>query len=230
MKALVIPLKDPSNAKTRLSRLLSPQDRSRLAWAMFEDVTQAASLTSQPDFVVLVSSYPPAIAHALSLGFEALVESSQQSESASVDWASAVLAERGVDTVMRLPADAPLVRPSDIDSLLAIEVGRRGALLVPSSDGTGTNAIIRTPPTLFPSRFGPDSLALHKAEGLRVGVECHIVANDRIAVDIDEPSDLRVLLTRAADTQTFRVACEIGVSELLAAGDLESEGARTSSR
>ena len=34
-----------------------------------------------------------------------------------------------------------------------------------SLEGTGTNALLRTPPDLFPSRFGPNSLALHRADG-----------------------------------------------------------------
>ena len=35
-------------------------------------------------------------------------------------------------------------------------------LLVPSRDGTGTNAIIRAPANLFPSRFGPRSSSLRR--------------------------------------------------------------------
>jgi 2-phospho-L-lactate guanylyltransferase len=182
---------------------------------MFEDISGAVLEARKTASVVMVTSYEPAIERAHQLRWDVLIEEAQTSESASVDWASRALAERGVDTVMRLPADIPLVRGEDIDSLLAIELDSRDAVLVPSREGTGTNAIIRTPPGLFPSRFGPNSLALHKAEAARVGVECKIGENARIALDIDEPADLERLLETGSGTKTFEMLVEMGMRERL---------------
>jgi 2-phospho-L-lactate guanylyltransferase len=213
MRALLIPVKDSATAKTRLAGLLSREERVRLAWAMFEDVSRAVSATTRPDLVVLVSSFERAIEYARSLGWEVLVERSQQSESASVDWASRVLAERGFDTVMRLPADLPLIQARDVDELISIELRAPAAVLVPSREGTGTNAIIRMPPDLFPSRFGPNSLRLHKREAARVGVVCLVVNNERIALDIDEPSDLKLLLQLGVSTKTYSTVKSLAIEE-----------------
>lgn len=213
MKALLIPVKDPATAKSRLAGLLSPEERVRLAWAMFEDVSRAVSATTRPDLVVLVSSFERAIEHARSLGWEVLVEQSQQSESDSVDWASRMLAERGFDTVMRLPADLPLIEARDVDELISIELRAPAAVLVPSREGTGTNAIIRMPPDLFPSRFGQNSLNLHKQEAALVGVVCLVVKNERIALDIDEPSDLKLLLQLGVSTKTHSIVESLGIEE-----------------
>jgi 2-phospho-L-lactate/phosphoenolpyruvate guanylyltransferase len=215
MNAILIPVKDPSHAKTRLADLLSPDERRELVWAMFEDVSRAISSASKPDRVVMVTSYAPAIKRARDLEWDVLIEESQVSESASVDWASGVLAERGFDTVMRLPADVPLVRAEDIDEILAVKLDSPGALLVPSREGTGTNAIVRNPPTLFPSRFGPNSLALHKREAATVGVECTVVENARIALDIDDPADVELLLDAGRGTRTFDLLVEMGIHERL---------------
>ncbi|MEK6320205.1 MAG: 2-phospho-L-lactate guanylyltransferase [Acidobacteriota bacterium] len=215
MKALLIPVKDPTHAKTRLAELLSEDERCRLAWAMFEDVSRAIAAARKQDRVVIVTSFALAIERARDHGWDVLTEESQISESASVDWASRMLSERGFDTVMRLPADLPLVRAEDIDELLSIELDSPGALLVPSREGTGTNAIIRTPPTLFPSRFGPNSLALHRQEAARVGVDCMIVNNARIALDIDEPADVELLMASARGTETFDTLVGIGAFERL---------------
>ena len=216
MRALLIPVKDPTHAKTRLAGWLSKDERRRLAWTMFEDVSRAVVNASKPDRVVIVTSFAPAVEHARKLGWDILLEESQASESVSIDWASLVLSGQGCESVMRLPADLPLVTPEDIDALLSVEFGSPGALLVPSRDGTGTNAIIRTPPTLFPSRFGSNSLALHKQEAAQVGVECLIVENERIALDIDEPDDIEVLLERGSDTRTVGVLRESHFWELRA--------------
>jgi 2-phospho-L-lactate guanylyltransferase len=212
MKALLIPVKDPARAKTRLSDVLTLEGRRRLAWAMFEDVSRAAQSSTKADLVVLVSSYAPAIERARGLGWDVLEEEAQESESASVDWASSVLAERGIDAVMRLPADLPLVRAEDIDALLSMELHPPYAVIVPSLEGTGTNAITRAPATLFPSRFGPNSLALHKEEARRIGVKCVIVDNPRIALDVDEARDLQRLLERGRGTQAYAVVSEMGLT------------------
>jgi len=215
MKAILIPLKDPIRAKTRLAELLSLDERQRLVWTMFEDVRRAVREARKSDCVVMVTSHEPAIERARELGWDVLIEESQVSESASVDWASGLLAARGVDTVMRLPADIPLVRAEDIDALLSVEVNSSSALLVPSREGTGTNAMIRTPPALFPSRFGPNSLALHKLEAAKVGVECIVVENARMALDIDEPADVELLLENGRGTGAFDLLVEMGMFERL---------------
>jgi len=221
MKALLIPVKDTANAKTRLAGLLSPEERARLAWAMFEDVSHAVAATTKADRTFVVSSFGPAINRARRFGWEVLIEQTQESESASVDWASRLLAEQGFDTVMRLPADIPLVEAPDIDALLSIELKPPGAVLVPSREGTGTNAIIRTPPHLFQSKFGPNSLQLHKEEAARVGAVCSVVTNERIALDIDEPEDLRWLLRLSVGGITRRLLEEFGIGErvTIAGGD-----------
>ncbi|HEY7544324.1 MAG TPA: 2-phospho-L-lactate guanylyltransferase [Blastocatellia bacterium] len=209
---MLIPIKDPERAKTRLAALLAADERRALAWAMFEDVSRAASRAS-PDRVVLVTSYEPAIERARKLGWTVLIEEAQSSESASIDWASMRLAEMRFDAVMRLPADVPLVRAEDIDALLQVDLRTPAALMVPSREGTGTNAIIRTPPHLFPSRFGPGSLALHKEEAARVGVECLIMENARIALDIDEPADIESVVEIESDTETYRLLMAMSIME-----------------
>ena len=215
MRALLIPIKDPLNAKTRLAEVLSEEERRRFAWAMFEDVSQAIAGAQKPDRVFLVTNFAPAIERGRKQGWDVLTEQSQISESESVDWASRVLAERGFDTVMRLPADLPLVRAEDIEEILSIEVDSPGALLVPSREGSGTNAIVRRPPTLFPSRFGPNSLHLHKQEATRIGVECVIVNNNRIGLDIDEPTDLEALIKEGSGTRAVAVLSQMRVVERL---------------
>jgi 2-phospho-L-lactate guanylyltransferase len=209
MKALLIPVKDPSRGKTRLSDFFTLEERRRLAWAMLEDVIRAAAAATKPDRVVVVTSFDLAVERASKAGFEVLIEQSQTSESASVDWASRLLKEQTFDSVMRLPADVPLVRAEDIDELLDTRVPSPGALLVPSHDGTGTNAIIRTPPDIFCSRFGPNSLELHRQEAARAGAGCVIVHNERIGIDIDEPTDVRLFMERGRGTETFRLLSEI---------------------
>jgi len=212
---ILIPVKEPTRAKTRLAGLLSAAERARLVWAMFEDVAAAVNGVTRADRVVLVSSYAPALEFARASGWEVLIEEQQSSESASIDWASAILSAAGHTAVLRLPADVPMIRATDLDELLGVELRAPAVLLVPSRDGTGTNAIIRTPPGLFASRFGPNSLALHREEAARAGAGVIIRDNPRIALDVDDPADLERVLEVGQGTRTYEVVTGFGGQELL---------------
>src|SRR6202022_752121 len=116
------------------------------------------------------------------------------SESVSVDAASRHCAECGVTALLRLPLDVPLVQASDIDELLAVECAAPALVIVPSRDGTGTNAILRTPPALFPSHFGTGSFAKHCDEAERGGGRIVVRGNARWEMEVDDEADLRALV------------------------------------
>lgn len=197
MKAVLIPVKDLGRAKQRLAPVMTQADRTALALAMMQDVFAAVAAARGVDRVFLVSSYGPAIDRGRELGWEIISEERQTCESDSVDYASRVCAERGVDALLRLPIDIPLVKAEDIDWLMREAEPAPSVVIVPSGSG-GTNAILRSPPTLFPSHFGPGSLAKHSQEAQANGASCKILNNERIELDIDEVGDLRALLAYGA--------------------------------
>ena len=146
--------------------------------------------------VFVASREPRALGWARAQGWETIVETEQISESHSVDAASRLCEERGIGAALRLPMDLPLATAGDIDAILAEAQSPPSAILVPSRDGTGTNALLRSPPTLFPSHFGPNSFAQHLEEAERCGARVKILRNPRIALDIDELDDLHALAGR----------------------------------
>lgn len=204
MRVVLLPVKDPSKAKQRLASVLSSEERIALTGAMLRDVGQALAGAKLPDRIVVVTSDPATIEQTLGRGWEVLPESQQISESQSVDWASSYLMTQGATVVLRLPGDIPLLRAEDVDSLLSIELTSRTALLVPSRDGTGTNALLRNPPDTFPSRFGPNSFQLHQQEAYRAGVAIKVIKNARIALDIDDVTDLATFWALDRETLTAR--------------------------
>jgi 2-phospho-L-lactate guanylyltransferase len=190
VRVILIPVKSFANAKQRLAGRLSLEQRASLARAMMEDVFEAVAAVRSVERIFVVSSEPQALSRASARGWETLTETAQQSESASVDFASRACAERGASAVLRLPADLPLVTPADLETLFAELPEPPAAVLVPSRDGTGTNALLRSPAVLFPSHFGPGSFALHQDEAKRSGALARIVRNPRIEFDVDDPQDL----------------------------------------
>jgi 2-phospho-L-lactate guanylyltransferase len=193
-RALLLPIKDLRNAKQRLAAVLTPDERFGLAQAMLADTIQAVCGVNRANRIFVVTNYEPAMETAAKFGWEVLREEHQVSESASVDLASRLCAELGVTALLRLPLDLPLVQPGDIDDLLATDCPAPAAVMVPSRDGTGTNAILRTPPALFPSHFGPNSFAKHRSEAQQVGARTIVRRNVRLEMDVDDEADLRALL------------------------------------
>ena len=194
MQALLLPVKDLRNAKKRLAGVLTPEERFGLARAMLADTIRTVQGVRHAEKIFVVTNYQPVLDAAEENGWEILREDRQISESHAVDFASRVCEERGVTGLLRVPLDVPLAQASDIDELLALECGIPGLVIVPSRDGTGTNAILRTPPALFPSHFGEGSFAKHISEAKRAGAKVFIRRNTRLEMDVDDESDLRALL------------------------------------
>lgn len=211
--ALLLPIKHLRNAKQRLAGVLTPDERFGLAQAMLADTFRAVHGAKRAEKIFVVTNYEPAMESAAKYGWEILRERRQASESASVDFASCLCAERGVTNLLRLPLDLPLVQPGDIDELLAAQCPAPAVVMVPSRDGTGTNAILRTPPTLFPSHFGPNSFAEHRSEAEQAGARIIIKRNERLEMDVDDESDLRALLRHdLTNTATGKWLKESGVA------------------
>ena len=165
-----------------------------MAHAMLADTIRAVRGVQHADKILVVTNYEPAMQAARENGWEIIREEKQISESVSVDAASRQCEERGITGVLRLPLDLPLVQSDDIDELLVAECAAPSLVIVPSRDGTGTNAILRTPPTLFPSHFGNGSFAKHCDEAERASARILRRRNARLEMDVDDESDLRAIL------------------------------------
>jgi 2-phospho-L-lactate/phosphoenolpyruvate guanylyltransferase len=217
MKAILIPVKEFCEAKKRLAPHFPPEDRAALAEAMCEDFFNVVAATRCADRVFVISKEPGAISRARKLGWETIVESSQTSESDSVDEGSRYCAERRIDALLRLPIDLPLAEPSDIEAVFRELEAAPSVVIVPSSDGTGTNALLRSPAVLFPSHFGPNSFPRHLAEAKACGARARVYRNPRLELDIDELDDLRRLSSRLRpDSATARWLLERDLSGIAA--------------
>jgi 2-phospho-L-lactate guanylyltransferase len=210
---ILVPVKDAAKAKSRMSPLLSAAERAGVAHALLEDLIHA--LVTIPCPVVMATNSARAAARVRTLGWEVFLEEDQISESSSVDEASKRLAGNGFDAVLRLPADLPLVTTEDIAELLSRPLPSPSAIMVPSRDRMGTNALLRNPPDVFPSRFGQDSFAEHVREAKAAGAQLRIVENPRIALDLDDPADIAHLLAQPAAGETYRVLLRFRIKERL---------------
>jgi len=208
----LIPVKDLSKAKERLSSILPQEDRTALAYAMLEDVLKALKGAKLLDRHFIVTMDRRTIEIAGAFGIEVIEETEQKGESHSVNYASRICMEKGAESVLVIPGDAPLITSEDIDSIVEKERDFPSVILIPARDDYGTNAILRKPPDVIPSRFGEDSFRKHMDEARERGIHCDTYRNSRIALDIDHPDDLEEFLSEKSDTKTFEVLSELNLA------------------
>ena len=89
-------------------------------------------------------------------------------------------------------------------------------MLVPSQDRLGTNALLRSPPLIFPSRFGGDSLQKHLREARLRGLQVLVKEMPRLALDLDLASDLVQFRRLGKGTATEALLQKLQVGERLA--------------
>ena len=201
MNYVLLPVKVPAQAKVRLAPLLSAAERQQLARLMFARALEVLMAARGLDRVVVVSSDDETLGQAEQAGAQALWESSQQGHSASSEWAAEWCMADGARTLLMVPIDAPLMRPAEIEMLFetARAMPHPGLIIVPSADGRGTNALLRVPPDVIRSAFGPDSFSTHvsRAEAGRVHVRVERPAG--LVFDLDTPADVAEFLAQAPD-------------------------------
>jgi 2-phospho-L-lactate guanylyltransferase len=206
---ILVPVKDLSGAKQRLASVLSQEQRTLLARTMLEDVCAALAEVNPRPRVALVTNDPFAAALARHHGFAVIQDNENLGESEAIAMATAQAEKLGAAFTLVLPADIPLLRPAEVEAVLA-EMPAAGSVLVPAADGRGTNAALRRPCALFPLRFGNDSFLPHRASAQATGRTCVVLDNaglPGIALDIDRPSDLAQLLGFPMRTRTQELLC-----------------------
>lgn len=213
MTVVLVPVKELHICKSRLSAVLSQEERKAFSRAMLEDVLYAISDSKGLERLAVVSRDPCACSLARFLGAMVIPEPQGiEGESAAVKFAGDVLARDGIRSVMVLPMDVPLITPEDVELLLRGDMPPPFLLMAPSKDG-GTNAMLQSPPNVIPYHFGQGSLGRHLEEAKARGILFKLVEIPNLSLDIDSPEDLARFIAMPSRTRAKRRLLEMGVTK-----------------
>lgn len=212
---VILPVKPFDDAKERLATGLAAEQRRLIAEAMVRDVITALARSREVDGVVVVSAEPKLKEIAGEVA-DAIIPDERTGHSdaamAGVGWAI----ENDFDRVVMLPGDCPLLDAAELDEL--IERTREDRIefaVIPDRMGTGTNALVISPPDAVAPSFGPGSRQRHIAMGLAASrrVAEHEVPS--LALDLDTAEDLMELAERLSAGDHEAVNTEQAVATLL---------------
>ena len=227
MVAALLPVKEFCRAKQRLAGFLTSQERALLARTMFEDVWDALreaerggqALLRQGsggqalERLLVVSAEPYVIARCREEGVACLEEEEARSHSDSVRLATQWAMGLGVTSLLSVPIDTPALTAPEILALLELHPGplahargsdcRYAVVVAPSADGSGTNALLRTPPDAIAPQFGPDSCRLHVQEAETKGLLWRVFPSPGLSADIDTPEDIEAFLSTERRCRTW---------------------------
>jgi 2-phospho-L-lactate guanylyltransferase len=209
----IVPVKGLSVANGRLDGVLSQDERKRLAEALFLDLIVKLPRARFIDDLLIVTADGSIARQAGWFGHKVLLQEADEGHSEAASAGARVALADGADRVAMLPVDCPMLEIDELDA----HVGRspRTVLIVPDRHGTGTNALVLTPPDIFTPAFGPDSCARHVSRARASGISFALEEIDSIAIDLDTPEDFsllrdKLLLDPQPAPRTAQVLWELG--------------------
>ena len=180
---IVIPVKAPAACKTRLTPVLDEAGRRDLVAEMLHRTVEAAAELVGMERLRLLGPSRHGLPETVGL----LDDPGGGLNPALASARDAALAA-GVERLLFLSADLPLVEAEDVAALLDVS----GIAAAPDLHGLGTNALSLPLPKAADFRFhyGEGSFAAHRAEAERLDLPFSAIVRQGLGFDIDQPGDL----------------------------------------
>jgi 2-phospho-L-lactate guanylyltransferase len=210
--ALVL-VKNFGQAKTRLRPVLDVAECAALAESMARDVLDALRASQRVEIVKLLGTGANVKRLGAEYDYQMLEDAAVDDLNASLGQAAQAIEHAGATTLLVLPLDLPLIAGHDIDALLEAHAG--GLTISPAEQNDGTNALVVTPPTAIPFRYGLFSARKHLEEGRAAGLDCREFRSAAFSRDIDTPADLHWLCQHPGSGRTASWLLEAGIGQRL---------------
>lgn len=215
----IIPVKRFGDAKQRLLDALDRPARSALVKAMLADVLDAVSATALVERLIVVTGEGRAeriaLAHAqrTTTPLEVLRDPDDTGHSQAATLGIVRAKALGAECVALLPGDCPLLDPDELDAALERMAPGRVAV-VPDRHGSGTNALLLSPPDAIGPAFGDGSRARHVRRGEASDHQVAIEEVPSLALDLDTPDDLAALAAALAGSTQLAPATATALERL----------------
>ena len=205
----LVPIKQLTEAKTRLAGAMDATHRRELVLAMAQDVLAALVESEALSRVVIVSGIADIDRMLAVPGASTFDPRPARGLNPELEYAADWAHGQGARQVLIVHADLPALTGKTIRNFLNPPAAAGLLRIAASKEGTGTNMLLSSLPLPAPLQFGKGSLSKFEAIATSNGIAIETRRDPLLAADIDELADLRELAREAAngklrDTATAR--------------------------
>jgi len=197
----IVPVNVPSRSKKRLSHRLDANQRAGLTIAMLTNVLIALKKSNSVGSVTVVCADRRLQMLVERCAATFLWEGRRRGLNPALNLAMKEVTSDSA--VLIIHADLPLLTSDDVDDLVR-RTRNYSLTLVPSKNGTGTNAILMQSPSMIRLAFGKDSFRKHDMLAKKRRLAYRVLRIHGVAFDIDDEQDLDELMRHQVNGQTTR--------------------------
>ncbi|MGI6739940.1 MAG: 2-phospho-L-lactate guanylyltransferase [Brevefilum sp.] len=189
----IVPIKPLRRGKSRLSEILSEEERSKLNHYLFINTLKVLKQVDEISDILVVSRDSNVLTESREIGVRTVTENGTPELNPALRRASIFSIAFSTEGVLIVPADLPLLTPQDVRDFLSHRKSPPMTVIAPDRRRQGTNMLLLDPADLLTFSFGQDSFNRHCELARLRGAEVIVVENDNIALDLDIPEDYELL-------------------------------------
>jgi 2-phospho-L-lactate guanylyltransferase len=189
---VIVPVKPLRRSKSKLTNVLSEEERAVLNLNMYENTLKALKDISIPHQVLVVSKDSSVLSLARSYKTKTLQEDGESGLNLALKKSIQVVKAYSAQSVLILPADLPFITKEDIEGVMNYIEDKPFMLISPDRKMNGTNLLFMSPPDLIDFSFGPGSFERHVRQAQAQNVHIEVRKFDGVELDIDSPEDLEL--------------------------------------
>lgn len=192
----IVPIKPLRRGKSRLSTILSEEERSHLNHYLFTHTIEVLKQVPAISDILVVSRDTNVLTESRELGVRTVTENGTPELNHAIRRASVFSTAFSTEGVLIVPADLPLLTPDDVTDFIHHRTSAPMIVISPDRRRQGTNMLLLDPADLLTFSYGQESFTRHIELAKSRGATVTIVENERIALDLDIPEDFDILSTK----------------------------------
>lgn len=198
----IVPVKPLRDSKSRLSHILSPDERATLTRGILGRTLEILDNVKGIFRTLVVSRDPAVLKVARQHGASTFSESDRQDLNVALTRATHIAMAQQANSILVLPSDLPFLTREDVEMMITgVEMNSRngngngyhmqdrGITICADHNEEGTNALLLSPPTGFTFQYGVESYQHHLDEAKRLGMARRIIHAPGIKFDLDTEED-----------------------------------------
>lgn len=188
--AAVIPMKNLHYAKSRLSNILTLQQRKELVLFLFNITIKTLKKSKFISEIIVVSSDKTIEKFSFKNGL-IFIKDLDNGVNNAIIFADRYCVQNNIDANIVIPHDLPFISVKEIDYICNLsEKYPKCVIICPSKRFDGTNILFRKPPSVIATFYDNNSYLNHLKEAEKFNIPLESINLDNLMFDIDTREDL----------------------------------------